>query len=164
MEAKPTVYLETTIPSFLTAGPSNNLIVAGKQETTRQWWERRKEKYDLFVSQLVIDEAGKGDAAAARRRMEIVEGVPSLEIDAEVVRVTGEIMESGVIPPKAATDAGHIAVASRHGMDYLMTWNCTHIANAEILGRISYLVYEAGYWLPVVCTPDELFGAEENDG
>lgn len=164
MEAKPTVHLETTIPSFLTAGPSNNLIVAGKQETTRQWWEQRKVKYDLFVSQLVIDEAAKGDAAAARRRLEIVEGISSLEIDAEVVRVTGKIMESGVIPLKAATDAGHIAVASRHGMDYLMTWNCTHIANAEILGRMSYLVSEAGYWLPIVCTPDELFGAEENEG
>jgi hypothetical protein len=163
MISKPTVYIETTIPSFLTARPSNNLIVAGKQETTRQWWSQRKNKYEFFVSQLVVDECARGDVAAAGRRMKAIEGISSLEVDAEVILITDTIMESGVIPPKAAADAGHIAVASRHGMDFLVTWNCTHIANAEILGRISFFVSEAGYWLPVICTPDELFGGEEND-
>jgi hypothetical protein len=162
--AKPTVYLETSVVSFLTARPSNNLIVAGKQETTRQWWERRRDRYDLFVSQLVIDESARGDATAASRRVQTIAGIPSLDIDAEVVQITDAIMDSGIIPPKAAPDAGHIAVASRHGMDYLVTWNCAHIANAEILGRISYRVREAGYWLPIVCTPDELFGGANDDG
>jgi len=160
---KPTVYIETTIPSFLTGRPSDNLVVAGKQEVTRQWWEKRKEKYDLFVSQLVIDEALKGDRDAAGRRMDAIEGIASLEIDDEVVRVTEKIMEAGVIPKKSATDAAHIAVASRYGVDYLMTWNCAHIANAEILGRMSFLVAEAGYYLPIICTPDELFGGQEDD-
>lgn len=164
MESKPTVYLETSVVSFLTARPLNNLIVAGKQETTRQWWENRRDRFDLFVSQLVIDESGRGDAAAASGRMQIIAGIPSLDIDAEVVRIADAIMDSGVIPPKAATDAGHIAVASRHGIDYLVTWNCAHIANAEILGRVSYRVHETGYWLPIVCTPDELFGGVNDDG
>ena len=160
---KPTLYLETTIPSFLTARPSNNLVVAGKQEVTRQWWEKRKVAYDLFISQLVIDEALKGDPDAAGKRMDAIEGIVSLEIDDEVVQVTEKIMEAGVIPKKSATDAAHIAVASRHGVDYLMTWNCAHIANAEILGRMSFVVAEAGYYLPIICTPDELFGGHEDD-
>jgi len=160
---KPTLYLETTIPSFLTARPSNNLVVAGKQEVTRQWWEKRKVQYDLFISQLVIDEALKGNPDAAGKRMDAIEGIVSLEIDDEVVQVTEKTMEAGVIPKKSATDAAHIAVASRHGVDYLMTWNCAHIANAEILGRMSFVVAEAGYYLPIICTPDELFGGQEDD-
>ena len=160
---KPTVYIETTIPSFLTARPSNNLIVAGKQEVTRQWWEMRREKYELFVSELVFDEALKGDIDAAERRIAAIEGIPSLEIDNEVIRITERIIEAGVIPEKSASDAAHIAVASRHGVDYLMTWNCTHIANAEIIGKMSFLVAETGHYLPIICTPDELFGGQEDD-
>lgn len=160
---KPTLYLETTIPSFLTGRPSNNLVVAGKQEVTRQWWEKRKAEYDLFISQLVIDEALRGDPDAAGKRIDAIEGIVSLEIDDEVIQITEKIVEAGVISKKSATDAAHIAVASRHGVDYLMTWNCAHIANAEILGRMSYVVAEAGYYLPIICTPDELFGGPEDD-
>ena len=160
---KPTLYLETTIPSFLTGRPSNNLVVAGKQEVTRQWWEKRKAEYDLFISQLVIDEALRGDPDAAGKRIDAIEGIVSLEIDDEVIQITEKIVEAGVISKKSATDAAHIAVASRHGVDYLMTWNCAHIANAEILGRMSFVVAEAGYYLPIICTPDELFGGQEDD-
>ena len=164
MENKFSVYLETTIPSFLTARPSNNLIVAGKQEVTRQWWEKRKEKYALYISQYVLDEAAKGNPDAAKRRMIALEGIDLLEVDDEVIRLARVIINSGIIPQKASTDAGHIAVATRHGIDFLITWNCTHIANAEILCKINYIVSEAGYYLPTICTPDELFGGEENEG
>ena len=163
MEEKPTIYLETTIPSFLTARPSNSLVVAGKQEVTRQWWERRKEKYQLFLSQYVLDEASSGDTDAAKKRMEVLEGIDLLSVDEEVIRLANVILSSGIIPIKAATDAGHIAVATRHGIDFIITWNCTHLANAEILSRINYTVSKEGYFLPIICTPDELFGGEENE-
>jgi len=164
MENKFSVYLETTIPSFLTARPSNNLVVAGKQEVTRQWWEKRKEKYALYISQYVLDEAARGNPDVAKKRMVVLEGIDLLEVDEDVIRLARVIIDSEIIPQKASTDAGHIAVATRHGIDFLITWNCTHIANAEILCKINYIVSEAGYHLPTICTPDELFGGEENEG
>ncbi|MBI4708515.1 MAG: type II toxin-antitoxin system VapC family toxin, partial [Candidatus Omnitrophica bacterium] len=160
---KPTVYLETTIPSFLTARPSNNLILAGEQELTRQWWEDRRKSFTLFVSELVIEEAQKGDSEASEKRMNTISDVSVLEIDEETIRLTEEIMKSGVIPERASADAGHIAVASRHGIDYLLTWNCRHIANAEIIRRLVSVVKEAGYNLPIICTPAELFGGQEDE-
>ncbi|MFV9691960.1 MAG: type II toxin-antitoxin system VapC family toxin [Desulfobacteria bacterium] len=164
MENKFSVYLETTIPSFLTARPSNNLVVAGKQEVTRQWWEKRKEKYALYISQYVLDEAARGNPDVAKKRMVVLEGIDLLEVDEDVIRLARVIIDSEIIPQKASTDAGHIAVATRHGIDFLITWNCTHIANAEILCKINYIVSEAGYHLPTICTLDELFGGEENEG
>jgi predicted nucleic acid-binding protein len=155
------VYIETTIPSFLTSRPSNKLILAGKQALTRQWWERRREKYDLFISQYVLDEASKGDAEAAERRMNAISHIEMLEVDNDVILLAEKIMQSGIIPPKADTDALHIAVASRHSIDFLLTWNCTHIANAEIFVKINHIVTESGYFLPTICTPDELFGGED---
>lgn len=163
MIEKPKVYVETTIPSYLTSRPSNNLIVAGKQEVTRQWWERRRKKYQLFISQYVIDEAGSGDLEAAERRLEAIKNIDVLEIDEEVIDLAEKIMATGLIPAKAATDAAHIAIASKHGMDFLVTWNCTHIANAEILAKVNYAVFENGFYLPTICTPDELFGGDEHE-
>jgi predicted nucleic acid-binding protein len=155
------VYIETTIPSFLTSRPSNKLILAGKQALTRQWWERRRGKYDLFISQYVLDEASKGDSEAAERRMNAIRHIEMLEVDNDVILLAEKIMQSGIIPPKADTDALHIAVASRHSIDFLLTWNCTHIANAEILVKINHIVTESGYFLPTICTPDELFGGDD---
>lgn len=161
MNEKATVYLETTIPSFLTSRPSSKLVIAGRQETTRQWWENRKGQYRLFISQYVLDEASGGDPDAAKRRMDAIEGIDSLEIDDEVIALAERIVATGLIPPRASTDAGHIAVASRHSMDFLVTWNCAHIANAENLVKINCVVSDAGFYLPTICTPDELFGGED---
>lgn len=163
MDQKLTVYLETTIPSFLTGRPANDLILAGKQEVTRQWWASRLEHYLPVVSQFVIDEASAGDPTAAQKRLSSLEGIPLLEIDEAVLELTDQILSSGIIPPKAATDAAHIAVAARHCVDFLMTWNCTHIANAEIMGKIRTVLEFAGYSSPIICTPNELFGTEENE-
>ncbi|RJP32412.1 MAG: DNA-binding protein [Candidatus Omnitrophota bacterium] len=164
MIGKPSVYIETTIPSFLTGHPTNNLIVAGKQEVTRQWWETRRHRFELFISPYVHDEASAGDSDAVRRRMEAIESNDLLEVDDEVLHLTDRIMETGMIPEKSKTDAAHIAVASRHTTDYLLTWNCRYIANAEILSTINFAVFKAGYLLPTICTPDELFGGEEDEG
>ena len=156
MNEKPTIYVETTIPSFLTARPSGDLIAAGRQWLTRQWWEQNRSAFDLFVSEIVMDEAGKGDPDAARLRLDVLQGLPLLKIDEATMALTREILKAGVIPEKAAADAAHVAVASRYGMDFLLTWNCAHIANAAIWTKLGDLVREAGYRLPVICTPDEL--------
>ena len=158
MNPKPTVYLETTIASYLTARPSSNLIVAGEQEISRRWWEVRRERFHLFVSELVTSEAGRGDLAASKRRLDLIQDIAHLEIDESVLALTRKLLEGGDFPERSSTDAGHVAVAARHGMDYLLTWNCKHIANAEIIRRVSHIISEAGYYVPVICTPRELLG------
>lgn len=163
MNEKATVYLETTIPSYLTARPSNNLIIAGEQAITREWWESRKAMYRLFISEAVVEEASRGDAEAARKRLEAISDLEELSIDEPVLSLTREILGTGLIPGKASADALHIAVAARHGIDYLITWNCKHIANAEIIRRVSYAISECGYFVPIICTPRELFGGEEDE-
>lgn len=160
---KPTVYIETTIPSFLTARRASDIVIAGKQEVTRRWWAERREGYELFISQFVYDEAARGDSEAARARTEALHGIAFLAIDEDVLRLASAIVDSGVIPEKARTDAGHIALAARHGIDFLLTWNCRHIANAEILERIARVVSGQGYEVPVICTPDELFGEDDDE-
>ncbi len=163
MNPKATVYLETTIPSFLTARPSNDLILAGQQQLTLRWWNSRKRHYSVFISELVIEEAGRGDSQAARKRMDAINGLPLLEIDDATIKLGAQILKSGVIPQKAAADAGHIAVAARHGIDYLLTWNCKHIANAEIIRRLDQVIRDHGYLAPTICTPTELFGVHNHE-
>jgi hypothetical protein len=153
---KPRVYLETTIPSYLTAWLSRDLVMAGHQQTTREWWEARREDFELFVSQFVIDEAGIGDPDAARRRLEVLADVPLLAANEEVYTLAGELMIHLPLPPKAATDSLHIAIAAVNGMDYLITWNCTHIANAELRASIESVCQRCGFKSPVICTPEEL--------
>ncbi len=160
---KPTVYIETTIPSFLKARTSKDVVLAGKQEVTKQWWVQRRQEYELFVSQLVFDEAARGDREAAQERLEAMIGLPFLAIDQDALELSDAIVASGVIPEKAHTDAGHIALAARHGMDFLLTWNCRHIANAEILDRVEEVVAGHGCKLPIICTPDELFGVNDDE-
>lgn len=163
IQDKPSVYLETTIPSFLTARPSNDLILAGQQQLTTRWWKSRKRHYRIFISELVIEETGRGDTAAANKRLAAIKPFPLLEIDHETIQLGSVILKSGIIPPKAAADAGHIAVAARHGIDYLLTWNCKHIANAEIIRHLDRLIRKCGYVPPTICTPTELFGGLENE-
>jgi len=163
MNTKATVYLETTIPSYLSAKTSNNLIVAGEQMVTRQWWETRKDSFQLYISDLVIQESSKGDASAAQRRLELCNNLSLLEIDEDVISLTQLLLRSGLFPPKASADAGHIAVASKHSIDYLLTWNCKHIASAQLIRRISNIVSVAGYYVPLICTPTELFEGQSDD-
>lgn len=152
---KPKVYLETTVISYLTAAPSRDIVLAAHQQITREWWERRKD-FDLFVSQAVITEAGRGDPAAAARRLAALEEVAILEVTEDAVKVAETLLEEHALPRKAALDALHIAVAVVMGMDYVLTWNCTHIANATIRPKIEDACRKLGYEPPVICTPEEL--------
>ena len=155
---KSKLYMETTIPSYLTSWPSRDLIIAGHQQITKDWWKNRKGGFDIYVSQLVVDEAKAGDPNAAQERMEALKDLPLLDITSEVGTLAAGILASGVIPQKAATDAAHIAIASVHSMDFLMTWNCVHIANAIIAKSVAVICRQQGFECPVICTPEELLG------
>jgi hypothetical protein len=112
---------------------------------------------------LVYDEAARGDGEAAQERLAALVDIPFLALDEEALSLSDAIVAAGVIPEKAHTDAGHIALAERHGMDFLLTWNCRHIANAEILDRVDLVATAYGYKLPIICTPDELFGIDDDE-
>lgn len=150
------VYLETTIPSYLTAWRSPELIMAARQQITREWWDSRRHDFDLFVSQLVIDEASAGDADAAARRLEVLEGIPLLEPQDETDMLAELLIHELSLSSRAAADAVHIALAVVNGMDFLLTWNCTHIANATFRPRIEAACRSLGYQVAVICTPEEL--------
>jgi hypothetical protein len=154
---KPRVYLETTIPSCLTSRPSRDLIIAGHQQVTKEWWENR-DAFQLYISQLVVDEAAAGDPVAARERLKALQGLPLLDITPEATGLALAILASGKIPRKAATDAAHIAIAAVQGMDFLVTWNCVHIANAANARALALICRKHAYECPVICTPEEIMG------
>jgi hypothetical protein len=152
------VYLETSIFSYLAGRSSRDLIVAARQQITHTWWRTRRSAFDLYVSQVVIDEAKAGDPTPAKRRSALLATVPALDMPPEVADLAAALIIGVPLPPKAGADAAHIAVAAYHGMDFLLTWNSTHIANAELRPRIDKVCRERGYSTPILCTPDELMG------
>ena len=156
MKAK--VYIETTIPSYLAARPSRDLLIAAHQQITRDWWESRRARFDLYVSELVVQEARAGNALLANRRLELLAGVPVLAVSGEILELAEALISEGPIPRKAAGDAAHIAIATVYGCEYLLTWNCRHIANAELHRAIRRVVEHYGYEVPSFCTPEELMG------
>ena len=150
------VYLETTIPSYLTAWVSRDLVMAAHQQITREWWETRRHEFEMFVSQFVIDEVGLGAPDAARRRLDVLIDTPLLGPSEDVYTLADALMKRVPLPANAAADSLHIAIATVNGMDYILTWNCTHIANAALRGSIEMVCRERGYEPPVICTPEEL--------
>jgi hypothetical protein len=155
---KQRVYIETTIVSYLTAKPSKDLVLAAHQEVTREWWDRFRVGYDLRTSQLVLNEAGKGDPKAASQRLEALEGILLLDVTDEAAALAQKLVKPGPFPDRAGMDALHMAVATLHGMDILLTWNCRHLANGRMLVDVSRFIRTKGYEIPIVCTPDELMG------
>lgn len=156
---KPKVYLETTIVSYLTARPSRDLIIAAHQQLTREWWDNQRAEFDLYTSQLVVQEASAGDAAMAQKRLELLARLPLLTVNPAALALARALIARGPLPNKAGADALHIAVAAVHGLDYLLTWNCRHIANARMYTAVAFKCRTAGYEPPVICTPEELSGS-----
>ena len=150
------VYLETTIVSYLTARPSRDLITAAHQQITQQWWQTQRARFDLFVAPPVMQEAQAGDPDAAARRIAALQGIPLLTLSEEAAGLVQALIEPGPLPANAVVDALHIAIATVNGMHYLLTWNCTHIANAAIRSDIEDVCRARGYEPPVICTPEEL--------
>jgi hypothetical protein len=155
MAPMPKVYLETAIPSYLTAWSSRDLVQAAHQQITREWWERR-ERSDLFISQLVLREAGGGDAKAAELRLDALQGIRMLTLSSAARALAEQRLQGVPLPNNAAADALHIGIATANGMDYLLTWNCAPIANAAMRQRIEAICRGCGYQPPVLCTPEEL--------
>ena len=153
---KPTVYIETSVVSYLTSRPSRDLIAAARQERTVSWWEHHEKFYTVYISDLVNDEAAEGDSDAAVRRMSAMAGLPVLAVTDAAVSLADRVLDSGLVPQQAAADALHVAVAALNNMDYLLTWNCKHLANAAIRRSLEEVVTEAGFYCPVICTPEEL--------
>ncbi|QEP42872.1 PIN domain-containing protein [Ectothiorhodospiraceae bacterium BW-2] len=153
---KETVYVETSVISYLTARPSNDLRAMANQNTTTEWWETRKPNYGVFVSDLVISEASKGHPEASQRRLAAIAELPLLQISENVRELALTLIESHALPEKAEADAYHIAIAAVNGVAYLLTWNCTHIANAHTRPKIENTCRAFGYEPPVICTPLEL--------
>jgi len=134
------------------------LILAGHQQITREWWQARRANFEIYISQLVLDEANAGDAQAARDRLAVLRNLPLLDLSQEVIDLASDLKSELALPPKASTDAADIAVATIHGMDFLLTWNCTHIANAEMFSKIETVCKDRGFDCPIICTPEELMG------
>lgn len=159
----PLIYIETSIVSYLRQRASSQVITAARQLLTNRWWDDERSNYDLVTSQYVIDEAADGDPQLTQKRLESLDDIPLLQLGTEIDAIAMEIMTRAILPPKAQVDALHIATAVHHRIDYLLTWNCTHIANARILPRIHGLLSDLNCFIPIICTPEEMVDDEEND-
>jgi hypothetical protein len=153
-----TVYIETSILGYLTARPSRDIIVAANIEITREWWNTRRSDFQLYSSQAVWKETTQGDAKIASQRLEIFSNLSLLNLNQSVLDLAEQFLGRSNLPAKADIDAVHIAVATVHGMDYLLTWNCKDIANAQIQRKLAEISIDFGYELPILCTPYELLG------
>jgi hypothetical protein len=152
----PTLYVETSIVSYLRSRPSAQVVAAARQLLTRKWWETERPNYELVASQYVLDEAADGDAEVASVRLAALAGVPLLPVENSILSIADEILRKAILPRSASVDALHIAMVAHHQVDYLLTWNCSHIANAKILPMVFDVLDGRGLPRPIICTPEEL--------
>ena len=152
---KPRVYVETSVISYLVAWPSRDIVVAAHQQVTQEWWATR-EHFELFTSQLVVREAGAGDPQAAARRLQVLEETSILDVSFDADELARAMVERGAVPAVAIADALHVAIAAMNGMTHLVTWNLTHIANADCRGRLEAVCREEGIEPPLIATPEEM--------
>jgi len=153
---KATVYLETSVVSYLTALPSRDLIVAAHQQVTHEWWRLQRPKFDLVISPYVLMEAAKGDPQMITRRLAVLSGIPVLEETPGLLQLARKYCEALHLPKSKSLDAFHLAAASWHRVDYLLTWNCRHIASVQIRRALLAANLPLGLPIPGLCTPEEL--------
>src|SRR6185369_9770089 len=151
-------YVETTIVSYLTAWPSPDKIMAGNQRITRNWWREHRKNFELCISLSVLNEAAAGDKKAATRRMRLLRDLKVLETTPDARTLASGFLLAGSLPKTAAEDAIHVAVAAINGVNFLLTWNCKHIANALLMDQIEMVCNDFGVRCPRICTPNELMG------
>ena len=162
--AKKTVYIETSVVSYLTARPTADLLAAAWQKVTLDWWETQRSRFDLYTSEVAVQEAGRGDREARARRLAALSDIPLLPITEAVGPLASALVRGAALPAKAVNDALHVAVAAVHGVDYLLTWNYRHLHNAETKPAIRDTCGQHGYAGPEICTPRELMGELEDGG
>lgn len=153
---KKSIYLETSIISYLTGRPSRDLVTAARQQLTQEWWDTRRSDFSLYIAQPVLNEAADGDPEAAKKRLSILRKLPMVSVTDEVGKFAGYLVKETPFPENARIDALHIAVASIQKMDYILTWNFKHIANASMRSKLEILAESKNINLPVICTPEEL--------
>jgi hypothetical protein len=162
-DARRTVYLDTTIPSYLTARSRRDLLSARRQRITRVWWERHRARFHLRVSYRVIKEALAGHPLFANQRVRILDSIEILPSDPRSGELVTHLVGDGLLPRKASADAEHIAIAAIHSMHYLLTWNCRHLANPYIARNVVRTCERFGFSCPEICTPEQLMRACAND-
>lgn len=150
------VYIETSIVSYLRERTTDQIVAAARQVHTKRWWTQEREHYELYASRFVLDEARLGSEELAAARLEALRNIPLLDLSESVFELGTELLKRAVLPEKARVDALHIAVAAVHQMDYLLTWNCKHIANARLVPQVNRIIKETGFAPPYICTPEEL--------
>jgi len=155
-KSKPKVYVETTVVSDATALPARDIVLAARQIATREWWESASKRFDLYSSDIVAREARRGDAEAARRRVDALAGMSELQSDQEAVNLAKELIARKAVPEEYPDDALHIATAALNGMDFLVSWNFKHITNGNTIPLVEKIVRENGYACPCICTPQML--------
>jgi len=153
-----TVYIETSVISYLSGRTSPRLVTAAHQQITKDWWDFHRRRFELFISPLVLDEASGGDPDAAAKRLRVIEGLPSLNITSEAMELVDTLIDERALPAQARDDAAHIAISTVHNIDYLLTWNCRHLDNAETKPVIRSICAVKGFICPEICTPVELMG------
>jgi predicted nucleic acid-binding protein len=154
------VYVETSIFSYASARRAIDLHVQVRQDDARRWWGECAPKFDLFISQAVLDEAARGDAGAAKERLALLAGLPLIPLTDDVLRIAQELLNRHLLPPKALADAIHVAAASVGNVEYILTLNCKHIANAMMMPQIYRTLESLGVPKPLICTPQEFFADE----
>ena len=153
---KPRVYIETSVISYLAARPSNDFRAMSNQNVTLEWWELERPKFELVISEFVIAEASLGHPEAAQRRLAALAGLVELQATQGVKALGRELVTRNALPAIAEINALHVAIAAVNGIEYLLTWNCTHIANAHTRPKIEATCRALGYEPPIICTPQEL--------
>jgi len=154
-------YLETSVISYLASQPSRDLVVAANQRLSHDWWNIERSRYELYISKIVADEIARGDQVEAQKRLLLVASLTRLAVTTEVTELADDFLSQSSLPPSAIADSMHIALATVYGIDFLLTWNCRHIANAHIVKKLAAIAQANGYELPTLCTPLELLTEEE---
>jgi hypothetical protein len=159
---KPQVYIESSVISYLASRPSRDVVIAGRQAISQEWWTNHRQRFELRVSALVEEEIGRGDTLAAECRMAWLEEIPSLVISDEATKLAELLLAQGAVPKGSEEDALHIGIAAAQGVDYLLTWKFKHINNAEMKPLITKVVESRGFVCPQLCSPEELGGISDD--
>lgn len=157
------VYVESTIPSYVTARPARDVVQAARQLLTKEWWDLHRVRHELFISQIVLDEIGVGDPEMVTERLNLVRSLPLLDLTQDALDLASEFLKSGALPKDAERDAAHIALATVHNLDILLTWNCRHIANAAIQPKLRSISADHGLTLPQLCSPESMLGGAADE-
>jgi hypothetical protein len=153
---KPTIYMETSVVSYLAARPSKDPVISGQQIGTRRWWKEKRRDYEIYISKLVWQEAAEGDKVAAKRRLKFIASMPWLQITRAVTGLARTLIKRKAIPPNAGNDATHIAIGAVYQIQFLLTWNFSHINNPATEELVRTVCSDHDYHCPVICAPDQL--------